>query len=398
MTHESTNPASMSPLALPAVRHLLDDPDARIVRRPLDANWVYEVRNPRTTIGWNPFRAEIYVAADSLVAQWLDDPAIDLRVLNENDLFLPEFAFVLHDHLHIWGARTIAELRPELEFGQGTLDPERLEEQVFAMVVTEAVATVGLDYWDLCCRNLGRELDIGTAFARLTVSYQAALEPEYRRFCPGFDAQTPEFFGVIARFYATGAFPGFDVEALRRSPVTLGWLKHELLYGATQRRYSREWLQHLAGVSRYDAGALDAPIELPAWGEALIAELGERLWAKVKRGDPCLPRAPWSAERAWRAPQRGPIDFRFTNLAAIPDLDAALARRGIVEASRPQWREQLLRTRRFPLGDRDAAAAMNALVHAGDSALVAWAAKQLPALAGGAARPESEPLDMFFLK
>ncbi|KIG19396.1 hypothetical protein DB30_02677 [Enhygromyxa salina] len=394
---EGAQSAGEQLLSLSATRHILEDPHTRIVRRAIDANWLYEARNSKTSAGWNPFRGEIYIADNSVVGQWLDDPAIDLRVLNENDLFLPEFAFLLHDYLHVFGARTIAELRPELEFGHGELDPARLEEHAFVLVVTEAVATVGLDYWDLCCRNLGRELDIGSAFARLTVSYQTSLEPEYRRYCEDFTAQTPDFFGLIARFYCTGAFPGFDGEALRRSPVTLGWLRHELLYGGSQRRYSRQWLNHLAGIQPDQLGALDAPIEIPDWGEAVIKELGARLWAKVKQGDACTPAAHWDPERAWRAPQRGPIDFRFTNLAGFEDLDVEIERRGVLETSRAQWREQLLRSRRYPIGDRDAIAAVSALAHSQDHAVVAWAAKQLPAYVG-AKRSEHEPLDMFFLK
>ncbi|MFV8756268.1 hypothetical protein ACNOYE_37455 [Nannocystaceae bacterium ST9] len=390
--------------ALPLLRHLFADSQTRIVRRPIDANWVYEARSSRTTVGWNPFRSELYVADNSLVGQWLDDPTIDLRGLNENDLFLPELAFLIHDHLHVWATHTIGELRPELDFGRGTLDPARLEEHAFVMIVTEAVATVGLDYWDLCCRDLAHELDIGTAFARLTVSYQASLEPEYRRHCPDFTAQTPDFFGLIARFYATGAFPGFDVDALRRSPVTLGWLRHELLYGATQRRYSREWLLHLAGNPARDGRPLDAEIEIPEWGDALIEELGARLWAKVKRGDPCPPAIEWDPEAAWTAPQRGPIDFRFTSLAGLSnrglDPSAEIERRGVVEASRPQWREQLLRSRRFPLGDREAIAAFALLTRDTDHALIAWAAKQLPEYqrSGPGGDRVVEPLDMFFLK
>jgi len=373
---------------------MLDDCETRIIRRPIDANWSYETRSSKTTTGWNPFRGEIYIADNSLVGQWLDDSSLDLRLLNENDLFLPEFAFLLHDHLHIWATRTVAELRPELGFGHGALNPARLEEHAFVMVVTEAVATVGLDYWDLCCRDLGGELDIGSSFSRLTVSYQSAMEPEYRRYCEGFTAQAPEFFGLIARFYCTGAFPGFDVEALQRSPLTLSWLRHELLYGGAQRRYSREWLQHLAGVHRYDIANLDTPIEVPPWGEAIIEELGARLWAKVKHGNPCSPAAIWNAELAWKSPQRGPIDFRFTSLAGLDNVDDDIANRGVLEASRPQWRDQLLRGRRFPLDDPDAIAALNTLVHSSDHAVVVWTAKQLPEYG----HSEGDPLDMFFLK
>ena len=394
--------ASSQLAAHPLVRHLLADPHTRIVRRAVDANWVYEGRGSRTSLGWNPFRSELYIADNSVVGQWLDEPSLDLRTLNENELFLPEFAFLLHDYLHVWATRTLAELRPELEFGRGRLDPARIEEHAFALVVTEAVATVGLDYWDLCCRSLGRELGIGSAFERLTVSYEVAHEPEYRRYCEDFSAQRPGFFALIARFYCTGAFPGFDTQALRRSPITLDWLRHELLYGGMQRRYSRQWLQHFAGVHGYELGALDAEIEIPAWGEAVIDELGARLWAKVKGKDPCTPALGSWSEQAWTAPAHGPIDFRFTNLAGFAQLEAATKKRGVLEVSRQQWREQLLRSRCYPLTDPDAAAAVVALSTSTDNAVVAWAAKQLPAYASASAEPTQgradEPLDMFFLK
>ncbi len=57
----------------------------------------------------------------------------------------------------------------------------------------------------------------------------------------------PEFFDELAEFYCTGVLRGFGVEDLRRSPLLLQWLEHELRYGQRQREYARQWFAHVAG-------------------------------------------------------------------------------------------------------------------------------------------------------
>lgn len=380
-------------LNIAMVRRLREDPAVRIVRRQCDLGWLHDVPKSTTSLGWLPFRGEICIANGSSLAAWLDDPRLDLRGLNEGDIFLRGLMFAAHDYLHIWAIDQIRRHVPALDFAVAPLGPDRVEEHVLALLITEAVATVGVDYWWLCQRDLSDELDIGTNFKTLTVSYDQRRRDEYRRFAPSLDVDHPSFFGVLTRFYATGRFPGFDPTALRRSPCVLRWLEHELTYGQLQRRYSRLWLQHLSGRSLYERSELDKAVQFDcSWFDPLVEVLGERLWALVKYGEyeptECLP----APNDTWKAPERGPIDFRFTNLNALQNSKQEVARRGIHPDSKRHWREQVLRTRRFPHDDRPLA---SALIEIDNEALFRWSVEQL---APNEEATEETAKDMFFLK
>lgn len=133
---------------------------------------------------------------------------------------------------------------------------------------------------------------------------------------------------------------------------------------------------------------------IPEGGDCLLGELGQRLWSKVRGEDDGDEFPGFDAGEAWRAPQVGPIDFRFTNLAALDDPEDQIARRGILPASRAQWRVQALRQRCFPADQpKGPAAAQRFAALEGD--LFDWALAQLDPLARSAG---DEPVDMFFLK
>lgn len=85
--------------------------------------------------------------------------------------------------------------------------------------------------------------------------------------------------------------------------------------------------------------AAEVPIEHD-WQVELIEELGARLWAKVKQGDPqSVPGAELDA--LWRSEDRGPLDFRFTNIVALPgDLREHVRARGYRPESQRQGIDQ----------------------------------------------------------
>lgn len=360
--------------------HAVADDTIRIEHRQFDVHWIYSELTNSSNSGFNPFIGKIFVAKGAMLACWLADPKADFRALNESNTLLYELYFYVHDYLHAWATRQIQSLVPERGFGRAPIDEHSLDAHAFLMLVTEACATVGGDYWWLSCEDVPRELEIGSKLRNLTVSYREEDEPEFRRFNPEFSAQTPVFFEQIANFYNTGRFPGFDVNDVRRSPILLKWLRHETAYGELQRRYSRAWLRHLGGLPEVSNTELDAPVPCDApWQQSLIRTMSERLWAKVKGGETLALPEQIPAEETWRAPERGPIDFRFTNLASFEDPDGELERRGMVEASRGHWVNQRLRLLDFPHDDptfRQMIPTLRTTVEQDGGALLRWALAQ----------------------
>lgn len=312
-----SHPGSL--LRLPLLHRALTDQTIRYVRRGVDARWSYEKQIRVSLAGFNPAASCVFYRANSYVDRWLNDPGADTREYNPEDKLLPEATFLAHDYLHILGYQWIAGLAPELGFGVSPVTRDNYDAFVFCHLLTEAVATVGLDYWFLARRDLNRELNIGTDFQCLTISYNLAHEPEYQRFCPGFTVQRPEFFEDLATFYCTGVFEGFDKEDMRRSPLLIGWLRHELEYGEQQRTYTREWMAFLSDETVPEPPkGLGAPLRVDqGWQRQLIKEIGARLWAVVHRDEDPVDRKQLDPQRVWQSSVLKPHDFRFLNFNRV---------------------------------------------------------------------------------
>jgi hypothetical protein len=291
----------------------------RFAPRALDQRWYYEHILPVTLAGFNPFLRTLFYASNSAFSRWLADPYGSARDYNENDNLVREVLFAAHDYLHCWSAAAIAVLAPWVRFDTGPLLRDNLEDFVFCQLLTEAAATVGLDYWYLSTFILDERIPLGTTYVTLTVDYHERYVSEYRRFCPDWDAQRPGFFGDIARFYCSGIFEGFDVRDVRRSPRLLRWLSHELRYGAKQREYTRLWLSFLAAEEiSHEPHELAAPVSFEEpWKQRLIHELGLVLFAKIKQGhDSGL--ALRTRNEPPESPRERQPDFRFVNANVLP--------------------------------------------------------------------------------
>jgi hypothetical protein len=311
---------------LPLVRRLLSEPLVRFAPRAIDQRWSYQGIVPVTLAGFNPFLRTLFHASNSAFSHWLTDPYGSARDYNEGDTLVREVLFAVHDYLHCWSAAAIAQLAPWVRFDTGPILSGNLEDFVFCHLLTEVAATVGLDYWYLSTFNLAERLPIGTTLTTLTVSYHEQDLSEYRRFCPGWDAQRPGFFGDIARFYCSGVFKGFDARDVRRSPRLLKWLSHELSYGARQREYSRLWLSFLAAeeISHEPRGlAASVSFEEP-WKQRLIHEMGLLLFAKIKEDSDSGLVLRNRNEPLESSRERRP-DFRFVNANVSPLMPGAAA-------------------------------------------------------------------------
>lgn len=313
---DALHPESL--LRVPLVSRAFQDVKIVPQARAVDCRWRYAGHIKPSLTGFNPFFGSFFFGARSHIATWRNAPEASARPHNTGDRLVKEVLFGVHDFLHAWAYGRIRELRPALELGHGPIRERNAEALLFAHLLTEAVAVVGLDYWCLSTLDLNDLCPIGTTLTALTADYHERHLPEYRRARPHLQVQAPEFFSELATFYCTGSFLGFEARDLSESPRLERWLRHEVTYAGKQRRYFRQWLGSLAGRAVAAKGA-DRPLAADApWQRRLAADLGASLWDLVKNGG--APRIAILARAdAWARPASGPINPRFVNLNALDD-------------------------------------------------------------------------------
>lgn len=306
---------------IPLLQQLFTDKNIRIIPRNVDKNWMYEKIISISVSAFNPFHRSIYIAKHSAVYDWIKAGKKNDRKFNESDFLVKEALFLAHDYLHAWSCLLIQNLLPKIKYGYGEINEKNFEVFVFCHLLTEAVATVGLDYWYLSTIDLNKMTGLGTEMDILTVSYHEKNLEEFRQFNPQLNVQSKNFYEKIATFYCTGEFGGFDVQDMKNSPILKLWLNHELTYGASQRRYTREWFSYLSNDKvKVPKDQLDKPIKInKPWQKKIIKTIAGLLWNKVKHGIDVQLKTP--SKKRWSRNRRLVRDFRFTNINAIKKSD-----------------------------------------------------------------------------
>jgi hypothetical protein len=383
-------------LRLAPIRDLLTDPEVRLVPRAVDCAWRYEGVVPVSVSGFRPYDNQVFYGAKSSFADWLRDPTQSARACNFEDRLIFEALFAAHDYLHAWAYGVIRELKPELGLGWAPITAQNVEDLVFCHLVTEAVATVGIDYWFLSQIDIDEVCPIGTCLETLTTSYHRRHDREFARLNPDYQVDREEFFARLSTFYCTGVFEGFGIEDLKRSPRALKWLAGEVEYGELQRSYIRQWLSFLSAdkktlYSTRSAFTKGLSVSVP-WRKRLIREVGNLLWRKVRRGErsPC-PALP--AERSfWESPATASPDFRFfnANRTAPEHLDQIQGK--VSAASWECWFNQVLSGFDFARFDRSLLKKIPGLRESRNFSRVLKALGPQPRLEGC-----TEPKDIFFL-
>lgn len=383
-------------MQIPLVRHTFEDESVTLMRRGVDSRWLYDGFFRGTVTGFNPLSSTLFYGTHSHVDRWIRNRQRDARDFNYNDKLVNELMFVVHDYLHLWAYQWVHHLAPrEVGFGVKALTADNIEDHVFCHLVTEAAATVGLDYWYLSTLKLNEVCDIGSNFGELTVSYRQEHEPEYRRFSRGFTAQRPSFFRDVASFYCTGRFKGFSKRDLGRSPRLLGWLSHELGYGVLQRQYAREWYAYM---SRRQLAFTPKQVRRPVrcskpWQRQVMDQVGELLWDKVKNDRLNVAPRLMPRDRVWRAGSRKDVDFRFTNLNCV---DMQVERKRIKLDTEDKFRfffRQFVARLDYAKAPAELMQLSKALVELRDLDVVRSVFRGLPRIR----KTPGEPRDIFFL-
>jgi hypothetical protein len=379
-------------LNIPLVSQLWRDSSVRIEARGVDTRWSYAKVVDRRVSGFNPFQGVIFTGRHSCLADWMERPGESARKLNFEDRLVEEVLFAAHDYLHIWSYRWIARLWPELGFGEAEIGPDNFEDMVFCHLLSEAVATVGLDYWYLSCVALNDVVPIGSAKRGLTVSYREDHCEEYRIFSEGFEVQGEAFFQLIARFYCSGQFPGFSAEDMQLSPVLRAWLMHELRYGKLQREYCREWFAYLSGGRvRLSPKQLSRPVahDSPKH-EHLLREIGALLWAKVKQDDSADSGFRFDPGRLWSSRGSRDLRFQFLNLNSV-GLPSASRRGRLSSRSSVYLIHQYISRLDYAAFPKDGHAIFDLIYRNGDLGLAESLLGEFPRVAAGSC----EPRDIF---
>ncbi len=316
-------------LAIPLVRAAFSHPALRPTPRGIDLRWHYHGVVERPLTGFVPLRQAVFYGRHSRTADWLLAPQRSSRDLNAGDHLASEVLFCVHDHLHAWALGVIRESAPAL-----TVSPKPkagdLEDLAFVHLVTEAAATVGLDYWYLSELEPHEVCDIGMTRVPLTTPYHERYLAEYRRFRKDLVVQDPAFFAEMAKFYCDGRFVGFTAKSIGRSPRLARWLTHEIRYGQRQREYARQWLSFMTGKP-IDFAELGVAVGWDAaWKKAVIHDVAEKLWAYVKtgvdRGSPKRADVPNRCRGLVR-----PFDPRFVNVATMTVDEVLEGARGMTD-------------------------------------------------------------------
>lgn len=380
---------------MPLVSQMLKDKSITWVDRGIDAAWEEKKIISRALGGFNPLRSAIYYPRISSFADWLERPKASARHFGDIDKLVYRVLFSVHDYLHCWSYQAIQSLCPTLGLGRARISEENCEDFVFCHLLTEACATVGLDYWYLSTIKLNEVVNLGTRISQLSISYHEDYESECRRFWPTLKVQQPGFLSQIVRFYCQGEFFGVDHEVLKYSPLLSSWLTHELTYGNLQRIYSRQWISSFCQnkIPLYEGKDLAANVRWSKpWQVKLAKDIGLLLWQKVNQDVPHYFK-PLPVPR-WKSRKTVVPNFRFTNLnrLAKSDLRSALYLE-TEEVNRRMYLEQLVSRYRLAQMPYEQVRLITLALKEKDIALMHYLLRSDPPLRVG----RDEPAELFML-
>lgn len=307
---------SESLLQIPLVARLFENKSVSWQARNIDNNWFYEEHLPAPVGGFNPALGTLYYGRVSNFATWLKDKKGSARKYNFEDNLMHEVLFSVHDYFHLWAYRAIHHLMPELKMGTGEVTLENFEDYVYLHLLSETVATIGLDFWYLSQIDLNSVVSIGTKATTLTTKFYKSQLAEFQKFNANFDPYQISFFATLDDLYCYAKVKGFSGTTLERSPAILGWMKHEYKYGEVQRQLTRQWINFLSAKNIIPHGFdLTAPLKPGGkWRKELRDQVGKLLWKKVINGI-AADFAAIPQEKVWTPPSNSQvIDYRFFNI------------------------------------------------------------------------------------
>jgi hypothetical protein len=309
-------PHRESLLRIPLVDFVIHQNAAKIVERPVDNHWYYQGLLGTSTVGFNPFCGNLFCAKNSVLNKWLPDAHRSARPYNNEEWLVYESLFLVHDYLHLW---TVSELIKEFDYLTGdqiVLDQKVINDLEFIYMISEAAATVGLDYWYLSKININELCPIGSRMVALTSPYREADLDRYKVFNEDFIVQDISFFHWIVNGYCGGDFYGFTVADIKKDAKLFDWLAKEITISNKQLHFIRQWLYYMAGLAVPSGSALNRAIDIGTeTRRKMIDKIGRKLW-DISCGTELPVMQSYQIELKSTRPV-GHHDFRFKNIRVL---------------------------------------------------------------------------------
>lgn len=303
---------------LPLLRFITEQSHVQILERPVDMTWYYDGIVPISVVGFNPFGRTVFFGSNSFAKAML---AADKKSSSSKiDWYLYEILFLLHDYMHIWAVARMLDSLPHCSKPGVWEDTRSLSDLGFVLIISEAVATVAVDWWTLSRLDLTSVLQCKTAFRCLTTSFQRDDLLLARKIAGNFEVYTPRFFRWMAVGYLTGRFNGFDDVGQSSLEENAKWLVKEREYGIKQRDYARRWLTHLSnGKLELSSNSMFA---LDDFRISIIESLAGELWQLFAEGAPSELHI--RGGRVELPVQSVSLNFEFTDLSHVFDALSSL--------------------------------------------------------------------------
>jgi hypothetical protein len=324
----------MTPLGLrsvlashyPVVRSMIDDTSIRFIPRRVDMRWYYRKAVPICVTGFNPFRNGIFYGQHSFLAEIISSSNAPIR--KDLDWYLYELFFAAHDYVHVWCVQELTRELGAFEDAAMLRDRNQQRRFIYTLLLSEAAATIAIDYWLLCQRPVSRILPRRPTFSALTTSFTHRDAARLRKIDAKMDVASKSFFDWLATAYFTGRFDGPSGSWGRLSGMQIDWVSAERVQANKQRRIATAWLSYLVGSRVVDDSLYRGMSEYAD----LTRHIAEELWRCCFAGKQLKTRNKGEVNTVFSQPKTN-IDFRFVNVRDVDDL-----RRHVMKLSDPVQR------------------------------------------------------------
>jgi hypothetical protein len=299
----------------PVIDSMFRDRALQFEERKIDMRWYYERHLDISVCGFNPFVGRIYFGRQSFLSKFLFDSD---ACVDQSDWYLYEVFFAAHDYVHAWCVRELTHRLDVRVTKKSLRDAAHLKRFLYMLLLSEAAATVAVDYWLLCQKSVNDLLSGRGTFHALTTTYRNADLKPIRRKIPEFDVGSKSFFWMLAEAYCTGSFGVLAPFVFDAANSPESWLSIEKCQTGKQQILAHGWLRFLSGRRGRFVDTQLTKEEFLSFAEA-TGHICDRLWRCCFGGDPLALAGP-AQEETLSPLSEGVMDFRFVNARDVPHL------------------------------------------------------------------------------